>query len=142
MLAIAQTLNPDFSGVEALGKVVISRISRNTGTNTIISLGVMIFEIYQKLKTCGKQVQKRTEKDSSVQSLRSTHQNLSNNRKNGYPRDSRPIWERKKENKKKISKADKLMNSPIQLKFQEVTLSKSRDHAARRRILRVDSTKS
>ena len=51
VLAIAQNLNPDFSGVEHQGKVVISIISINTIINTAVSLGVMIFEIHQKCKS-------------------------------------------------------------------------------------------
>ena len=51
VLAIAQNLNHSFSGVEQQGKAVISIISVNTIINTIVSLGVMILEIYQKCKT-------------------------------------------------------------------------------------------
>ena len=50
--AITQNLNPNFSGVEQQGKAVISIISINTIINTAISLGVMIFEIYQKCRSC------------------------------------------------------------------------------------------
>ena len=50
VLAITQNLHPDFSGAETQGKVVISVIAINTGTNALISLAVLIFEIYQKCK--------------------------------------------------------------------------------------------
>ena len=51
VLAIAQNLNPDFSGAEQQGKTVISIIATNTIINSIISLSVMSFEIYQKCKS-------------------------------------------------------------------------------------------
>ena len=50
VLAITQNLHPGFSGAETQGKVVISVISINTGTNTVVSLSVLLFEIYQKCK--------------------------------------------------------------------------------------------
>ena len=53
-LAITKHLNPDFTGTESQGKAVISVIIINTGTNTLISLGVMLFEIYNNYKSASK----------------------------------------------------------------------------------------
>ena len=49
-LAIKQNLSDDYSGNEIQGKFVISIISINTGINTLVSLSVMVFEIYKKCK--------------------------------------------------------------------------------------------
>ena len=59
VLAIAQNLNPDFSGVEQQGKAVISIISINTIINTAVPLGVMIFEIHQKCKSIARSRSKK-----------------------------------------------------------------------------------
>ena len=53
-LAIIQYLTPDFSGTETQGKVVISVISLNIGMNSLVSVGIMISEIYNKCKSCAK----------------------------------------------------------------------------------------
>ena len=145
-LAIIQISNPDFSGVEAQGKAVISIIAINTGTNTIISLGEMLIAIYQKLKNPGKDaIIMRKDKDSSTGVFRSNNEkirkDLSRIGVKRYPRVSRSIREKERGNDNdKISPADLSTNNPLNLKFQEVTFPIPRNHPARRSIWLVPST--
>ena len=140
-LAITQYLNPAFSGVEAQGKAVVSIIAINAGTNAIISLGELLIVIYQKLKNYGKEVKKRKEKKSNMGLFRSatgkTHKNLSQERKSGFPRDSRSIREKKIINK--TSASNPLTKDSFKLKIREVVLPKTKAYATRRRILRAPS---
>ena len=48
-VAIANTVNPEFSQGEALGWAIVSVIGINTTTNTLFSIGAMIYEIVNKI---------------------------------------------------------------------------------------------
>ena len=50
ILAIIQSLNSSFSGAEIQGWMVVSVIFINTGLNTLISLGLLILDIYRKIR--------------------------------------------------------------------------------------------
>jgi hypothetical protein len=67
VLAIIQRINPDFSGVEIQGWVVVSMIFLHTGVNTLISLGVLIFEVCKNIKTCKKRGDMETSSSSRGQ---------------------------------------------------------------------------
>ena len=99
VLAIAQNLNFDFSGLEQQGKAVISIIATNTIINTIISLGVLIFEIYQKCKSVRNSGRSKKENKQKLKVLKieisssankeNSPADLSNTTLKPRPRDSR-----------------------------------------------------
>ena len=99
VLAIAQNLNYDFSGLKQQGKAVISIIATNTIINTIISLGVLIFEIYQKCKSVRNSGRSKKENKQNLKVLKieisssankeNSPADLSNTTLKPRPRDSR-----------------------------------------------------
>ena len=70
-LAIKQNLSDDSSGIEIQGKLVISVIIMNTATNTLVSLGVLAFEIYKKCKSRAKNDQSNKQKKTEHPKKRS-----------------------------------------------------------------------
>ena len=95
-LAIIQNFTPDFSGIEVQGKVVISIIAINTGTNALVSLGEMLLEIFQKCKNSRKHEKKN--KALRMEQPRPVDTRISHQRphepENGYLSASRPNIER------------------------------------------------
>jgi hypothetical protein len=67
ILAIIDTLNPDFSGRETQGKIVTAVIILNTGTNVLFSVGSMLLEIYKKFYEKCKKVTKTNDKSQSFE---------------------------------------------------------------------------
>ena len=88
-LAIIQNLIPDFPDSEKQGKAVISIISANTIINTTVSLGVMLFEIYQKLKSICNRSRNNQENKQKLKVLK-IEISASTNKRKERPRDSRP----------------------------------------------------
>ena len=107
VLAIAQNLNPDFSGLEHQGKAVISIISINTIINTTISLSVMIFEIYQKCKSIYTNRSKENKQQLKVLKIEiSTTTDKRNNSLTDFPKPSlksRPRDARSRRKKQQIN---------------------------------------
>ena len=59
ILAIAQMMNLNFSGIRIQGWIVASVIFANTGVNTLASLGLIVWELYKKWKAVKKRKKKQ-----------------------------------------------------------------------------------
>ena len=127
VLAIIQHLNPEFSGVENQGKGVISIIAVNTIVNSMVSLGMLVFEIYQKCKsTCGNRPKENKQKLKvlKIEISASTNQrsrpndlpkNLPKAPLKERPRDSRFRREIRQQN---LAEASFIIDSKTQSKIQ------------------------
>ena len=127
VLAIIQHLNPEFSGVENQGKGVILIIAVNTIVNSMVSLGMLAFEIYQKCKsTCGNRPKENKQKLKvlKIEISASTNQrsrpndlpkNLPKAPLKERPRDSRFRREIRQQN---LSEASFVIDSKTQSKIQ------------------------
>ena len=66
-VAITNTVNPDFSKREELGWAIVSVIGINTATNTLFSIGGMIYEIVMKIRLSRSKQMKKPSKLNRLQ---------------------------------------------------------------------------